>query len=127
MDRIFNTRKWVVVAGNSVLLACCIWLATNEGATLLGVSVVFVVIGLFGSASTVQAAHGKAFIPMHMIGRGMTLLNFFSIGGVALMQVLSGGIYDNWARADDPFAGFSALFLFLCDNAGDSAINLPVF
>ena len=112
MDRIFDTRKWVVVGGNSVLLACCIWLAVNEGASLTGITIVFVVIGLFGSASTVQAAHGKAFIPMHMIGRGMTLLNFFSIGGAALMQVLSGGVYDRWSRADDPFAGFGAIFYF---------------
>ena len=112
MDRLFNTRKWVVVCGNVVMLISCFWLATNGNASLAGITIAFIVIGIFGSATTVQAAHGKAFIPVHMIGRGMTLLNFFSIGGTALMQFLSGGIFNAWSVPGNPSVGYNALFFF---------------
>lgn len=112
MDRLFNTRKWVVVAGNSCMLASCIWLAINPAAPLVMVTFALVFMGFFGSASAVQTAHGKTFIPAHIVGRGMTLLNFFSIGGVALMQLGSGFVVENWSNPANPQTGFNALFVF---------------
>lgn len=112
LDRIFNTRKWVALIGNLLLFLCCFWLGLNPDATLISASIALVAIGFVGSASTVQVAHGKSFFPSHMVGRGMTLLNFFSIGGVAVLQFISGFVVEAWASPDDVGAGYSALFLF---------------
>lgn len=112
LDRIFNTRKWIVLAGNLVVVASCVWLAIYPGASLFAVSIALVVMAFFGTASAVQSAHGKSFIPVNIIGRGMTLLNFFSIGGVALAQFASGRIVETWSSAQSPLSGFSALYAF---------------
>jgi hypothetical protein len=48
------------------------------------------VIGFFGHTYGVLMAHGRAFLPDHLIGRGITLLNFLFIGGAFVAQVLTG-------------------------------------
>ncbi len=126
MDRIFNTRKWVVSTGNLFVFVACLWLALNPSAPLLVVTICLVTMGLFGSAASVQTAHGKAFIPVHIMGRGMTLLNFFSIGGVALMQFASGKVVEHWTIEQVPVTGFSALFGFYALFLG-AAITIYMF
>ena len=37
-------------------------------------------------------AHARAFLPPHLLGRGVTLMNFFSIGGVGMMQFATGAV-----------------------------------
>jgi hypothetical protein len=49
---------------------------------------------------------------VHLTGRGVTLMNFFSIGGVGLMQFLTGGVVTAAAVPGDPAAGYTALFGF---------------
>ena len=57
-------------------------------------------------------AHGRAFLPPHLTGRGVTLLNFASIGGVGLMQFATGGVVTAYAVPGDPVAAYAALFWF---------------
>ena len=112
LDRLFNTRKWIVVTGNILLISCCIWLALNPQALLANITLVFVGMSIFGSASAVQLAHGKSFVPVHMTGRGLTILNFFAIGGVAIMQLAGGVVVKTYTIADEPAAAYEALFTF---------------
>ncbi|MDP3961962.1 MAG: MFS transporter, partial [Pseudorhodobacter sp.] len=53
----------------------------------------------------------RAFFPPHLIGRGVTLMNLFSIGATGLAQVFTG-----WLHAATPAppaaAPYQALFLF---------------
>ena len=112
LDRVFNTRKWVVTTGNGVLLFCCVWLALNPEISLLNATIFLVAMAIFGSASAVQITHGKSFIPDHLTGRGFTLLNFFSMGGVALMQFTSGLVVENFTQPAEPNTGYTALFTF---------------
>ena len=37
-------------------------------------------------------AHGRAFLPAHLMGRGVTLINFFAIGGIGVMQFATGAL-----------------------------------
>jgi len=46
--------------------------------------------GLFGVSYAVLIAHGRLFFPDHAIGRGITFINFVSIGGTGFAQLLSG-------------------------------------
>ena len=56
-------------------------------------------------------AHGRAFVPPHLVGRGMTLLNLFGIGGVGLAQFVTGRIHA--ATVDiSPTAPYTAIFGF---------------
>jgi hypothetical protein len=57
-------------------------------------------------------AHARAFVPAHLTGRGVTLMNFFSIGGVGVMQFATGGVVTAYSVPDDPVPGYVALFSF---------------
>jgi len=50
----------------------------------------FLVVGLFGVTYAVAMAHGRAFLDPHEIGRGVTFLNFVSMGGAGVLQWVSG-------------------------------------
>lgn len=110
MDRVFDTRKWVVSGGNLVVVLATgwLWLATPAEAWLA--SLLLVAIGLFGASYAVQMTHGKAFVPAHMTGRGVTLMNFFSIGGVGLMQFVTGRLVAASDGAADATSVYSGLF-----------------
>ncbi|MDP3960474.1 MAG: MFS transporter, partial [Pseudorhodobacter sp.] len=73
LDRLLGSRKWVVFGGNLAAVVCllALWAAPAAGgwqtvALLAGV-------GLFGASFPMIMAHGRAFFPPHLIGRGVTL------------------------------------------------------
>lgn len=111
MDRIFNTRKWVIIFGNIIPIGVCLYLAFYVPATVMAISMAFVAIGMFGATYPVQIAHGKSFVPAHLMGRGVTFLNFCSIGGVGLMQLVTGWVVESSTVAGDPAAAYHSLFL----------------
>ncbi|MFT4959959.1 MAG: nitrate/nitrite transporter NarK, partial [Paracoccaceae bacterium] len=66
----------------------------------------------------VMIAHGRSFFPPHLVGRGVTLMNLFGIGGVGLMQLVSGRIHEQMADAPvgasyQAIFGFFAIALFI--------------
>lgn len=112
LDTILRTRKWIIVWGSLATVATLMWLAFFPSAPIKHMTAAMIVIGLFGGGYGVLLAHAKAFMPEHLVGRGVTLLNFFSIGGVGLMQFLSGGIFSATATPNDPEWGYQVLFFF---------------
>jgi MFS family permease len=92
-DRLLGSRKWVIFAGNTVALAALVmlWLAPDAG--LWQATAALCALGLFGMAFPLMIAHGRAFFPPHLVGRGVTLLNLCSIGGVGVFQILSGQVH----------------------------------
>ncbi|MBY6057460.1 MFS transporter [Leisingera daeponensis] len=115
LDRVLGTRKWVILGGN--LLGCVslggLILAT--GAPVWMPVAMMAAVGFFGASFPVIMAHGRAFVPPHLAGRGVTLLNLFGIGGVGIMQFATGRIHSNLAGADPslPYTGIFAFFLAL--------------
>ncbi len=49
-------------------------------------------MGLLASYTTVIIAHGRAFYPDRLIGRGATIVNTAVIAGAGLMQAVTGAI-----------------------------------
>ena len=49
-------------------------------------------------------AHGKSLFPPHLVGRGMTLLNRGTMGGVFIAQVISGFLIDLFPVKDRAYA-----------------------
>ncbi|MEW2914031.1 MFS transporter [Leisingera sp. JC11] len=115
LDRMLGTRKWVILGGN--LLGCVslggLILAT--GAPVWMPVAMMAAVGFFGASFPVIMAHGRAFVPPHLAGRGVTLLNLFGIGGVGIMQFATGRLHANLAGADPslPYTGIFAFFLVL--------------
>ena len=98
LDRWFDTRKRVALAGNLVVLAALATLAWRPDVPLAAATALLVVIGLAGMSYGLLVAHGRSFVAPELTGRGVTLLNFFSIAGVGLMQFATGALVE--ARAD---------------------------
>ncbi|MFN4057334.1 MAG: MFS transporter [Roseinatronobacter sp.] len=106
LDRVFGTRKWVVLTGNLLGTACLLIAAFAPAIGIWTNALVLAGIGFFGASFPMMIAHGRSFFPPHLLGRGVTLLNLFSIGGVGLLQMASGQVHVA-SRGD-----YGAVFLF---------------
>ena len=112
LDTLFGTRKWVAFFGNLGSALVLAWLAIWPQQGIAAITVALCLIAVFGTSFALLMAHARAFIPAHLTGRGITLLNFFSIGGVGVAQFLSGWVVESLARPDQPALAYSALFAF---------------
>jgi len=92
LDKILNTRKWIIFVGNLVTLSAVAILASHPTSSFIQVSVLFVAVGLFGTSYGVLMAHGRSFVPKSLTGRGVTLLNFTTIFGAGAMQYITGAV-----------------------------------
>ena len=112
LDRLFNTRKWVICVGSfCVLLATLVLMAWGDMPVLWAIFWLCL-IGLFGSTYPAIMSHGRSFLPPHLVGRGVTLLNLCSIGGVGIAQFATGRIYAATSHAILPEASYIMIFLF---------------
>ena len=110
LDRIFKTRKWIVIFGNSICLLSVAFLSFSPEVSYNFAIVSFTVIGFFGMSFPVVVAHGRSFVPIELSGRGVTLMNLFAIGGVGILQTVSGAVFD-WAG--DFESVFSMYFILI--------------
>lgn len=111
LDRWFGTRKWVVTAGTLATIAGLAALALTPTMPVLAASLTFGVIGGFGLTYGVMMAHARAFLPTPVLGRGLTLMNMFIIGGAAILQPLSGLFMERALAAGvSPAAAHGALY-----------------
>jgi predicted MFS family arabinose efflux permease len=112
IDRIVHSRKRIVLIGTLIALGCLVWLWIGAGAqSILGVSVLLVGIGFFGSAYGQIMNHGRTLLPEHLTGRGVTLINLFSIGGVGVFQMVTARVYNaKIAGGAQVLQGYSAVF-----------------
>lgn len=111
LDRILGTRKWLVFGGNVICVAILLTLALLPISTVGMAIGLMAALGFFGATFPVLIAHGRSFFPPHLVGRGVTLLNLFGIGGVGVMQLASGQIHER--MADAPVgASYQMIFWF---------------
>ena len=110
LDRIFNTRKWIVLIGNFICLLSVAALSFLPELSYNFAIISFALIGFFGMSFPVVVAHGRSFVPMELSGRGVTLMNLFAIGGVGVLQALSGLVFE---RTGDFGAVFSVYFILI--------------
>ena len=111
LDRIFGTRKWVIVGGNLGTLISLLCLSFIPDLGMWGAVIFMTCIGVFGMSYPLMMAHGRSFVPPHLIGRGVSMLNLVSIAGVGSMQALSANAY-RWGASQNIETGYQALFLF---------------
>ena len=111
LDRIFKTRKWIVLIGNGICLFSVAALSFLPELSHTLAIVSFTLIGFFGMSFPVVVAHGRSFVPIELSGRGITLMNLFAIGGVGVLQTVTGLIFERTADFGSVFFIYFILIL----------------
>ncbi|MDZ4309079.1 MAG: MFS transporter [Cypionkella sp.] len=118
LDRILGSRKWLVFGGNALAVACLLGLYAHPGGPGIMPVVLLAGVGFFGASFPMVMAHGRAFLPPHLIGRGVTLINLFGIGAAGIMQILTGRLHHALTpsatviNSAPPSTPYAALFAF---------------
>jgi MFS family permease len=100
-DRLFGNHKVPVVFGalaTATMLGLVAMIGTFSGPALI---VWLVVFGASCAYTPVLIAHGRSLFPPHLVGRGITLLNMGTIGGVFVAQTVSGVVIDFFPKGAD--------------------------
>ncbi len=109
LERLLKTRKWLIFGGNALVALFLAALVAFPAAGPVTSMALLAGVGFFGSSFGMVIAHGRAFFPPHLIGRGVTLLNLFGIAAVGLAQVATGRIHAAIATPPAP-APYQAIF-----------------
>ena len=79
---------------------CCVSLAVLFGLYAFGSAsaslslALYTLLGFSGMSYAILLAHARMFFPAHLLGRGVTTMNFLSIGGAGLLQFVSGAFVE---------------------------------
>jgi sugar phosphate permease len=107
-DRLFNTRKWIIVAGSVVIVLTIITLAMiPPGTTMPVLALLFFCFGFFNSTGLLMYPHIKELVPPEMSGAAMTGINFFTMIGPAVflqgLGILMQTLYPEASRGPEAF------------------------
>jgi sugar phosphate permease len=107
-DRLFQTRKWIVVVTLISLTAVTFAFTTlPPGSGLAILALLFFGFGLLSAAGLLMYPHIKELMPSEMAGAAMTGINFFNMIGPALflqgLGSLMQALYPQASRGSDAF------------------------
>jgi len=97
MDRIFNTRKWVVLSGVAGMLACLLPLAVIPKLPLVVVVALLVAFAFCSPFFVTLAAHCRGFVPVHRVGRAISCINLMGLVNVFVLQAAAGMLVEGVA------------------------------
>jgi hypothetical protein len=89
-ERLLGGPKRTVLIGSAVTAAAFLALGLFPQLTALPAIAALTVIGAFGLTYGILMAHARLFFPEHLLGRGVTFMNFIFISGAGLVQAISG-------------------------------------
>ncbi|GHH00803.1 MFS transporter [Pseudodonghicola xiamenensis] len=112
LDRIVKSRKWPIAAGGVGTAAALTAIILRIDMSPALSTLLMAAIGFLGGYFPVIIAHGRAFFPTHLVGRGVTMMNLFGIGGVGLTQFATGEVYGSLSPSGAGGA-YAMIFLFL--------------
>jgi MFS family permease len=112
MDRVFGSHRVPVLLGGGSSGIALALLALVDTLTTPLLIVWFAVFGFVCAYTPILVAHGKSLFPPHLVGRGMTVLNVGTIGGVFVAQTLSGIVIELFPAQGGvyPLAAYQAVF-----------------
>jgi predicted MFS family arabinose efflux permease len=100
LDRIFNTRKWVVLGGVAGMLACLLPLALLPHVPLLIAVPLLVIFAICSPFFVTLAAHCRGFVPVNRVGRAIACINLMGLVSVFVLQAGAGLLVEGAAGAD---------------------------
>ena len=92
LDRIFDTRKWIIVPGATASILCLAALALVPGMPKPAAVALLILFTGVTSYAVVIVAHGRSLFPDHLVGRGVTTVNIAQVLGLTALPLLSGAI-----------------------------------
>lgn len=110
LDNKVTSRKRLILIGNAIVGTSMLVLAIQPDTSLSVATAMLVVCCLAGMNQPVLMAHARQFFPPHLVGRGITLMNFFSIGGVGILQWTTAGFISDDSIQNAPQDAFQTLF-----------------
>jgi hypothetical protein len=87
---LFGNAKYTVAAGTAVTVVGWLvlgLLGNRSGALALGL---LLLVGGLGMHFAIVMAHARSFMPTHLLGQGVTMMNLVFFVGAGLVQWLSG-------------------------------------
>jgi predicted MFS family arabinose efflux permease len=99
-DRVLGSHRGPVAIGAFTTAGFFVLLALAGPLSRTPLLVWLVGFGAFAGFTPVVIAHGKSLFPRRLVGRGLTLLNMGSMGGVFVTQTVSGLAIDLFAPAN---------------------------
>ena len=93
-ERYFGAYKPLVLAGALATAAALGLLAALGKPEPRTLAIWLTVFGVLPAFLPVLIAHGRSFLPPHLVGRGMTLFNIGTMGGTFVVQLASGALID---------------------------------
>lgn len=91
-DRLFGSYKIPTAVAATVTVCSLLWLAIVGKPSETVLIVWFVVFGFFASCTAIITAHGRSLLPPQFVGRGLTVLNLATMGGVFVVQAATGAV-----------------------------------
>jgi MFS family permease len=101
MDRIARSYKLPVALGALATAAALGYLALVGTLSPAALVVWFAAFGFLCAYVPVLIAHGRALFPLDLIGRGLSVFNMASMGGVFLVQITSGLLIELFPTGPD--------------------------
>jgi predicted MFS family arabinose efflux permease len=90
LNRLVGNAKHTAAAGITVTVVAWLtlgWFGGSSGALALAL---LLVVGCTGTPFAIVMAHARSFMPTHLLGQGVTIMNLAFMGGAGLGQWLSG-------------------------------------
>ena len=115
LDRLFDRRKPVVLAGAAISAAALVCLALFPSLSLYAAMTLLCILGVACNYVVIIFAHGRALFPLRLVGRSITLINGVNMFGIAVMQVATGYVIRGFPATDGtaPEIAYRAMFGFL--------------
>jgi predicted MFS family arabinose efflux permease len=112
LDRVFDSRKRVVMAGGILTVATLTPLAAAPSLPAWAAASLLVLLCLVTAYGVLIVAHGRSLFPPHLIGRGVTTVNLAQVVGVTLMPIITGFLVGLFPQADgmSPPAAYRVAF-----------------
>lgn len=95
-DRLFRSYKRAALTG-AAMVCCLLAYAAIVPMSLDAARIWLVLFGLSVAYTPIVTAHGKSLFPVTLTGRGITLLNIGTMGGVFVSQSLTGVLISQFA------------------------------
>ncbi len=99
LERRFGGAKPTVLAGSVAAAAALGGLAVFGAQSASGALMLYAAFGGAGMTYGILMAHARMFFPAHLLGRGVTAMNFLFIGGAGLLQWGSGRLVEGMVAA----------------------------
>jgi predicted MFS family arabinose efflux permease len=100
IDRVFNSRKRVVMAGGAMTVVTLATLAAAPSLPARAAEALLVVLCLVAAYGVLIVAHGRSLFPPHLIGRGVTTVNLAQVVGVTVMPLVTGLLVGLFPQTD---------------------------